>query len=547
MEPDDDTEIEMPASISQSQNRIRTTQRRSGRKRPCTSEEAQASPNISFDEDHLCSICFEPYTNSGLHRLSCLKCGHLFGRSCIKKWLGKKQSSCPQCKTAAKLADMRNHYCRGIKVLDTSEKEALMKELKEERDSKRQMQIEMATLRQKCDSLSKEVDNMRNSLQKFNDLNTTSNFNAGPSTSNKPTSVAKFVSLHLAKRTEVCKEGESRVNAIHDASKLLIASCRQNTCLFNKYGLKKIDLHTLKSTEYVPLHTDVVRDVQIADNGLALTASFDNSICLSSLLNNTIVARWNLNRRVWSCCFNASCEHQIFAATQDGKISMYDARMVYSNDSNAEENPEIQRGFVKEIYDAKRPVFSLKWVPNMGGRSAAGLLISSLCSTVFMSNTGGDMFMPNILPIDEGRIYSSSYLQSNSHVLVSYGPSNGKRDFSEHVLFETTGISASSGTSSYFSCNKVSSTRGSSKQTILCRNLLTTHPGQASRCVAYTYDEASPAVTAWDLSQPHVMSQKLLNLNPKEPLYQISDFKSVGQQLLCLQSNKFIDFYMLTS
>jgi E3 ubiquitin-protein ligase RFWD3 len=43
-----------------------------------------------------CSICFEAYTTEGEHTLSCLKCGHVFGRSCIDKWL-KSHSQCPLC------------------------------------------------------------------------------------------------------------------------------------------------------------------------------------------------------------------------------------------------------------------------------------------------------------------------------------------------------------------------------------------------------------------------------------------------------------------
>lgn len=38
---------------------------------------------------------------------------------CIKKWLtstNAKQGYCPQCKAKAKLTDVRDHYCRGIKV-----------------------------------------------------------------------------------------------------------------------------------------------------------------------------------------------------------------------------------------------------------------------------------------------------------------------------------------------------------------------------------------------------------------------------------------------
>lgn len=46
-----------------------------------------------------CSICYQPMNIRGKHRLCCLPCGHLYGFSCIKKWLLQSSFSgkCPQC------------------------------------------------------------------------------------------------------------------------------------------------------------------------------------------------------------------------------------------------------------------------------------------------------------------------------------------------------------------------------------------------------------------------------------------------------------------
>ena len=43
-----------------------------------------------------CSICFEFFDLIGLHRLVCLKCGHCFGESCIRRWI-KEQPSNQKC------------------------------------------------------------------------------------------------------------------------------------------------------------------------------------------------------------------------------------------------------------------------------------------------------------------------------------------------------------------------------------------------------------------------------------------------------------------
>ncbi|GJW55009.1 zinc finger, RING/FYVE/PHD-type containing protein [Tanacetum coccineum] len=58
----------------------------------------------------VCPICYEPWTNYGRHQLCSLPCGHIYGRSCINKWLLQAKSSsmkCPQCNNLCTLEDVR--------------------------------------------------------------------------------------------------------------------------------------------------------------------------------------------------------------------------------------------------------------------------------------------------------------------------------------------------------------------------------------------------------------------------------------------------------
>ncbi|VEL21013.1 unnamed protein product [Protopolystoma xenopodis] len=75
--------------------------------------------SVIIEEDsESCPICFEPWTSSGIHRLCCLKCGHLFGFECISKWLKAqgKVGKCPQCNSKAVKYDIRFLFCRNLKV-----------------------------------------------------------------------------------------------------------------------------------------------------------------------------------------------------------------------------------------------------------------------------------------------------------------------------------------------------------------------------------------------------------------------------------------------
>ncbi|XP_042913235.1 E3 ubiquitin-protein ligase RFWD3, partial [Parasteatoda tepidariorum] len=78
----------------------------------------------SMDEDgQNCTICFEPWTNSSEHRLVSLRCGHLFGRSCITRWLKGQNARCPQCNARARKSEIRNIYAKSVKALDSSERD----------------------------------------------------------------------------------------------------------------------------------------------------------------------------------------------------------------------------------------------------------------------------------------------------------------------------------------------------------------------------------------------------------------------------------------
>ncbi|PWA38966.1 zinc finger, RING/FYVE/PHD-type [Artemisia annua] len=69
------------------------------------------SKNISVFKD-VCSICFKAMTGAGQHRICCLPCGHIYGRSCINQWLQQSQncSKCPQCKSLCTLKDVTPLY-----------------------------------------------------------------------------------------------------------------------------------------------------------------------------------------------------------------------------------------------------------------------------------------------------------------------------------------------------------------------------------------------------------------------------------------------------
>ncbi|KAI6233356.1 hypothetical protein M3Y99_00929500 [Aphelenchoides fujianensis] len=142
-------------------------------KRPKIEEEAKFS-GMSFmnDEGDCCTICFSEYEASGEHRLVCLKCGHLFGKSCIERWLKiEKNNKCPTCKATAKPADIRAIFGK-LSSGDNTEMFNLKLQLKSERTEKEQLQIRLATVEQKLLSTEEKLQMTEREFETFRALHT---------------------------------------------------------------------------------------------------------------------------------------------------------------------------------------------------------------------------------------------------------------------------------------------------------------------------------------------------------------------------------------
>ncbi|TXG58444.1 hypothetical protein EZV62_016273 [Acer yangbiense] len=76
--------------------------------------------NRSEIDGLFCSICMDAWTNKGDHHISCLPCGHIYGLSCIKKWLQQCRSpgKCPQCNQKCSLTDVRKLFASRIVAVD---------------------------------------------------------------------------------------------------------------------------------------------------------------------------------------------------------------------------------------------------------------------------------------------------------------------------------------------------------------------------------------------------------------------------------------------
>lgn len=65
---------------------------------------------IVLEEASKCPICMDVWTSDGEHRVVAIKCGHIYGMSCITRWIDTALSRCPQCQEAITIEDVRVLY-----------------------------------------------------------------------------------------------------------------------------------------------------------------------------------------------------------------------------------------------------------------------------------------------------------------------------------------------------------------------------------------------------------------------------------------------------
>ena len=95
--------------------------------------------------DDICVICYENWTNAGTHGLCSLPCGHLFGQSCINKWL-QDHDRCPECNAISAQTDIRLIRARNLKVIDNTNEEIFKREIKELKTANHKLTEENARL-----------------------------------------------------------------------------------------------------------------------------------------------------------------------------------------------------------------------------------------------------------------------------------------------------------------------------------------------------------------------------------------------------------------
>ncbi|MGH0115798.1 UNVERIFIED_CONTAM: hypothetical protein FKN15_046983 [Acipenser sinensis] len=418
-----------------------------------------APPNDPGEEEvDTCSICFEPWTNAGEHRLSTLRCGHLFGFTCIDHWLRGQGGKCPQCNKKAKRTDIVVLYARTLKALDTNEQERMKSLLEREQALRRKCELESAQCRLQLQVLTDECGRLRKQLQELKMLMSQQGCSSSQSSGSRTTfsqgsSQARGGALHFQQSCDGVPDRELPRAVLLRASQLpagLPALPTSNT----GYGFKKISAVSMKVCQYIPIHAKQIR-------GLAFSNQAD-SLMLSAALDNTI--------KLTRC-------------------------------------PVASLSYLPRAASAAFP--------------CGGLIAGTLEGGSFWERKDGTTYRAHLLPLETGGCTDIQVEPASRHCLVTYRPGKSNPSLRCVLMELSRGRQIDSSEDPPCTCHPVQSFNAGSSCKLLTKNAVFESPARDEAMLVCAGDEASNSAMLWDASRGSLLQklqadQPVLDISPFE-------------------------------
>ncbi|KAF8780271.1 hypothetical protein HU200_001947 [Digitaria exilis] len=285
---------------------------------------AQARVSGAAAERPTCPVCMDPWTSQGPHRISCIPCGHVYGRSCLERWLTQRRSpsaTCPQCGKRFKQKDIINLYAPEVAI------------------PKNELEKEISYLRERNDSLENKVlqhDKLFEEMTKvclatFVGLFLCSNSGqkkvAEHSDGAARLELSTSATVNFGLQNELFLDG-ARVIAIDASNQLILASGRA-TAVGPEYVLTKISMNSTEAQKiHLPPDTKTVKDMCILPGGSAIFTSLGRRLSLFSMTTDSVVLQCDLPVPGWSCSADVSGSHHIYAGLQNGMLLVFDIRLM---------------------------------------------------------------------------------------------------------------------------------------------------------------------------------------------------------------------------
>ncbi|KAL8019217.1 putative E3 ubiquitin-protein ligase RFWD3 [Plasmopara halstedii] len=370
-EIDDDVQILTAAeAAAAAQNAVdeQKISRRRKRKRSIVNTKVQPTE---------CTICCDDCTITGNHRLVALKCGHLFGKHCIERWICEKHT-CPICNACINQTDIFFLFLNHVAVVDNSAIEDMTQKFNQEKVNTSKLEMDVAFLRQKLRRKKEKVQQLYADLTKlrkkyaemreqqrcmeafdYQFIQSQSTYNASVdgspipcrdlkrsevacidrqscshpsivSTSQLPSKIGNLsfsAAVYKYKHLWAVSLLGARVHSIARSCRFVCVGDKQPQ---GSHGLLILSCQNPARGERLAVHNSEVRDICIhSSEAFALTVAFDGKMAMTCLNDQKVVLQIMLpngRRQGWSCTFSASDPYAMYCGFQDGSVAKYDYR-----------------------------------------------------------------------------------------------------------------------------------------------------------------------------------------------------------------------------
>ncbi|XP_077549594.1 E3 ubiquitin-protein ligase RFWD3-like [Haemaphysalis longicornis] len=461
-----------------------------------TAQPSTHERSVADEEGTTCTICFETWTASGVHRLASLKCGHLYGLSCIEKWVRGQAAKCPQCNASARKSDIRPIYAQKLAALDTTELDRVVGELSKEREKRKRSEIDAELMRQKYNLLLLDYEKVKSEYSHYRESNkrmrldpSSSSLGCGegsslcvPTTSSQR-SAGSFL---LDRVINLGANTTCRSLAVSGVLDLLVVS-QNRTGLFSGFGLRKVSLLDLKSSEFVMAHKAEIKDIAFhRQDALVLSASHDKTVKLTAMVSNSAVQSYNQPMEAWSCAWDQDDSNCFYVGLRNGAVFKYDMRVTSESVCKLPSTDRFE------------PVVAMRHIPrgacSAEDRSPSGLLVSQFQMCSFFEKQAENEFRVHPLHL-EGNCVSISYEQNTRHLLMSCRPTLRNPHITHSVCNLVFPMDEAEGRCAF---NVVQVFNGGPTQVQLSRSCICLDPENSSNCWAVAGDESFKQVLVWD-------------------------------------------------
>ncbi|KAK2364186.1 E3 ubiquitin-protein ligase RFWD3 [Trifolium repens] len=344
--PDD----ERQNSIEDERNKRRRTEAGEASCSSIPIESADCSQDNDYRTDIdglICPICMDAWTDNGDHHVCCLPCGHIYGMSCIKKWLQQRKNpgKCPQCNTRCSMKDVRKLYASRIVAVDEEshkrirslESKCASFESKDGSWRKKEtawkkkeaaLHLDVQKLTKRNTYLEQLVEDMQSRQSELMVASGNSQWRYESERNCNPMSHGKGSFCNFECQKTFHLEG-ARVFDMDTSNQILLIA-RKEKAMGDVHLLTKMSLISPFEMQDIvlPSSANGIRDLHISpfDSRQALYASFGKTLSVLSLGSGTPVLNYDLQVPAWSCSWDHISTHNIYAGLQNGSVLVFDMR-----------------------------------------------------------------------------------------------------------------------------------------------------------------------------------------------------------------------------